>query len=74
MRARGVEPLAIEPQTFTQQRLKENNTSASDRTSDSILQKHPELASIIRAWPTLSKNYREAILETVHVQTGCEVE
>lgn len=74
MRMRGIEPLDENPQPPEHTRLTKHQKPAIDSTIDTIVQTHPELVRLIAKWPKLPKNYREAILETIHVQTGCEVE
>jgi hypothetical protein len=59
---KNVQP--IDSKDFTDEKERDQKNHF-DTKFDSILQKHPELARLIAAWPNIPKNYREAIISTV---------
>jgi hypothetical protein len=61
MRARGDEPLAEKTQDITNTALTENKNHVLPFRLTFLLQKYPDLAAIVEAWPTLPGHIRAAV-------------
>jgi hypothetical protein len=58
---RGFEPLNENQQTVDNEALTENQNLNLSTSLDKVLQKYPEIASLIQAWPNLPEHIKAAI-------------
>jgi hypothetical protein len=58
---RGFEPLGGNSQTPVNTHLIENANPVLATSLDKIVQKYPDLAEIVKAWPELPENTKDAI-------------
>jgi hypothetical protein len=58
---RGFEPLKGKSQLLDNKILTENQNSVLSTSLDKVLQKHPEIASVIQAWPNLPESIKTTI-------------
>lgn len=65
---RGFEPLEGNQQATDNKRLMTKSDSVLDTCLDNILQKYPEIKRIISAWPELSEQDKNTILDIVKRQ------
>ena len=65
---RGFEPLSKNQQSVENKTLTQNQNPVLDASLDKILQKHPEIASVILAWPDLPESVKAEIKKLVEIQ------
>jgi F0F1-type ATP synthase beta subunit len=58
---RGVEPLSDNSKVVDNKTLTKNTNSVLSTSLDNLLQRYPDLADLVRAWPELPEHIKTAI-------------
>jgi hypothetical protein len=62
---RGIEPHTTKTQGISQHALTQNQSSVLPSSLAFLLQKYPDLAAIVEAWPTLPEHIKAAVMALI---------